>query len=108
MLDCRPDDELRAGLDRLSGHLFLDDAARAEQDVVGEFLGERTKLEETGFIARKRLHEDYFRWCGESEYRHTRNAFYRIVGDRDGWRPTKRRGVHGFVGHALVGLKAKK
>ena len=100
----------RAARDYLAdGDLKIPDRVRAavedyrrEQDVVGEFLEERTELDPTGFLERKKLHAQYFEWCGESEYRHTRNAFYRIVGDREGWRPTVRRGIYGFAGHKMV------
>lgn len=95
-------DYLRDGLKVPQRILDEVDRYRKEQDVVGEFLEERTKEEKEGFVERKRLFEDYRHWCGDSEFQFKRQAFYRIVGERDGWISHKRSGARGWIGHSLI------
>ena len=84
---------------------------RAEQDVIGAFIAENTHPEPDGFVVRSEIWRRYRDWLTETgEYRHGRQAFFRLIGDRWGEIVRRSDGARGWPGRTLVsnirGMKA--
>lgn len=76
---------------------------RTEQDVIGAFLRENTYAEVDGFVVRSEIWRRYRDWLTETgEYKHGRQAFFRLIGDRWGEVVKRSDGARGWPGQALV------
>ena len=96
-------DYLRDGLlipDRVRAEV---ERYRTEQDVIGAFLDENTHPELDGFVVRSEIWKRYRDWLTETgEYKHGRQAFFRLIGDRWGEVVKRSDGGRGWSGYSLV------